>query len=1100
MRRRCSLYVTFILLLLFSSGCGSAIIATVAALQNINPQKAEPKPDAVNTPPIVVISPITGTLSGDIEISYTLSDQQSNPADIRVRYSTDFGITWLPQERAKNATEADSNEKSEGVTNLTTSPAGVLHYFIWKSRTDLGSGTFLNVRIQITPSDEDAGSPVSTVEFAVDNNPPTVEILPISGTFGNRVVINYYLIDAASNTASISIKYSTNTGETWLPEEDNITEITGAPSEGIDGIATSPIGVLHTFVWNSRADIGDGIQQNVKIQITPSDLYTGSPAETDEFTIDTTPPTVEIVPITGIHEGNVNITYILRDEAGDPAAIFIEYSKDSGTNWFEATESNASGLSEGTVGLSTSQAGTLHLFVWDSSTETDLPGEWNDNVYIRITPEDNTQGLSVTSTKFTVDNNTPPSIIITDVVGVHSGEIPINYTLFDSESNLCSVEVFFQIKDETTLRTATRVSGCNISNLSASSEGVEHTFNWDSIKDMGSASNVYVTIHIFPSDYEKGAGVVSIEFLVDNSAEHIIEFLTISGEQKRNIPVFYRIFNDGNKPANIQVKYSTGTGSWTEAAEATGSVSEGTTNLSSSPDGILHVFVWDSAADIGAIYTEKAQIKIIPENSNGFTSAQFTVGNNSAPYVLIDTPTTTQWGNVNITYRLVDDDSTCSISVLFSDNGGVNFSPATKAAGGDELTNLSTGIGIVHSFSWNSRQDIGTTSQNDICIKIVPKDSFRDGIAGITEQFSVDNANWSVPEVIAVTIGQSRVPSITVDSAGTVHVVWEDNSSGTKEIFYSKYEAAHWSLVTNISGTIGSDALQPYIAAAPSNNLCVIWQDKNDNTTKYDIYCSKFDKSTSTWSAPVAVYSDQTRSAGVPKIIFSKTTPLTLHAVYRRENDDTDIMTKRSYDGGMTWSYEAEISNDATDSTFPSIVIGPQGVLHVVWHDPITPSYIYYKSSSNGTEWGSRIPVSNAPINAAFSYPSISVGSDNKRHVVWDDNSTGNLEIFYSSSPDDTSWSEPVNLSGTSGKSEYPCLVMDSSGTFHLIYSDNTTGNQIWHRKSSDGGNLWSVAENVSDTLGNSENPRMVIGEDDTLHVVWQDNTTVNYEIYYSRK
>jgi glucose/arabinose dehydrogenase len=65
-----------------------------------------------------------------------------------------------------------------------------------------------------------------------------------------------------------------------------------------------------------------------------------------------------------------------------------------------------------------------------------------------------------------------------------------------------------------------------------------------------------------------------------------------------------------------------------------------------------------------------------------------------------------------------------------------------------------------------------------------------------------------------------------------------------------------------------------------------------------------------------------------------------------------------------------------------------------------------------------------------------------------------------------------------------------------LVWKDNSTGNdEIYLRKSSDGGITFGNATNISDNVGNSQSPQIQALGNITF-VVWQDNSTGNDEIY----
>ena len=228
-------------------------------------------------PSATVVTP-TGTQSGTIAISYTLTDATSSNCNILAQYNTDGGMgSWW------NCTPATGWAEEE---NLTSSPTGVAHTFQWDSFDDVNNinGAYSNDMVfRITPSTTGlTGAPADTQPFTVDNAAsalPSAAITKPTGTQAGDVAISYMLTDASSETCSISANYSVNGGP-WLPATP------GSGGDGISGLTSSPGGTTHTFIWNSANDIAGVSSGDVQFRITPSATGgTGSPATTAPFTV-----------------------------------------------------------------------------------------------------------------------------------------------------------------------------------------------------------------------------------------------------------------------------------------------------------------------------------------------------------------------------------------------------------------------------------------------------------------------------------------------------------------------------------------------------------------------------------------------------------------------------------------------------------------------------------------------------------------------------------------------------------------------------------------------------------------------------------------------
>ena len=145
------------------------------------------------------------------------------------------------------------------------------------------------------------------------------------------------------------------------------------------------------------------------------------------------------------------------------------------------------------------------------------------------------------------------------------------------------------------------------------------------------------------------------------------------------------------------------------------------------------------------------------------------------------------------------------------------------------------------------------------------------------------------------------------------------------------------------------------------------------------------------------------------------------------------------------------------------------------------------KSSDGGITFGNATNLSDNVGNSQS--PQIQA-LGNITFVVWQDNSTGNDEIYLRKSSDGgITFGNATNLSDNVGNSQSPQIQALGNITF-VVWQDNSTGNdEIYLRKSSDGGITFGNATNLSDNVGNSQSPQIQALGNITF-VVWQDNRT----------
>ena len=167
----------------------------------------------------------------------------------------------------------------------------------------------------------------------------------------------------------------------------------------------------------------------------------------------------------------------------------------------------------------------------------------------------------------------------------------------------------------------------------------------------------------------------------------------------------------------------------------------------------------------------------------------------------------------------------------------------------------------------------------------------------------------------------------------------------------------------------------------------------------------------------------------------------------------------------------------------------------VVWQDNSNGNNeIYLRvSTDGGNTFGNTTNLSNNTGNSEF--PKIdSVGK--KIIIVWQDNSTGNNEIYLRKSKNaGATFSSKIILSNNTGNSEFPQIDTIGNKTL-VVWQDNSNGNnEIYLRVSTDGGNTFGNTTNLSNNTGNSEFPKIdSVGK--KIIIVWQDNSTGNNEIY----
>ncbi len=206
----------------------------------------------------------------------------------------------------------------------------------------------------------------------------------------------------------------------------------------------------------------------------------------------------------------------------------------------------------------------------------------------------------------------------------------------------------------------------------------------------------------------------------------------------------------------------------------------------------------------------------------------------------------------------------------------------------------------------------------------------------------------------------------------------------------------------------------------------------------------------------------------------------------------------------MTWSQVVNIYKYPGFSEPPAIAIDSSGNLNVVcWNNTSGNDDIYFvRSTDDGTSWSEAVNISKNPGYSRR--PAIAVDASGNINVVWRDDTSGNIDIYFSRSTNDgVSWSNAVNLSKNSGISDSPDIAVDSAGNINVVWDENTSGNiDVYFSRSTNDGVSWSQTVNISNSWRGSELARIAVDVAGNINVVWCEYTPQfggSIEIYFSR-
>jgi hypothetical protein len=319
--------------------------------------------------------------------------------------------------------------------------------------------------------------------------------------------------------------------------------------------------------------------------------------------------------------------------------------------------------------------------------------------------------------------------------------------------------------------------------------------------------------------------------------------------------------------------------------------------------------------------------------------------------------------------------------------------------------------------------------------------------------------------------GSSNRPALAVDLEGAIYSVWWDNSSGDREIYVRRWNGSAWNEVGSGSASGGGisnnsgDSHHPSVAIAPDGTPYIAWWDETSGDA--EIYVRRWNGSS--WE-----------------------------------------------EVGNGSATGAGISNNSGGSHNPVIAVAPNGMPYVTWYDDSGGNFEIYVRRWSGTDWeevgtGSASGGGISGNSGESFNSSILITTDGTPYVSWYDGSNGDYEI-YVRHWSGGSWDEVGagsasggGISDNSGHSRNPSLAVapggvvyisweDTSGTnreIYVLYWSGSNWNEVGTGSASGGG--------ISNSSGESYNPSMIVAQDNTPYIAWDDDSNGNFETYVRR-
>lgn len=246
---------------------------------------------------------------------------------------------------------------------------------------------------------------------------------------------------------------------------------------------------------------------------------------------------------------------------------------------------------------------------------------------------------------------------------------------------------------------------------------------------------------------------------------------------------------------------------------------------------------------------------------------------------------------------------------------------------------------------------------------------------------------------------------------------------------------------------------------------------------------------------------------------------------FNTSNQSKGIYVARSNDGGLSFNHVAKVNDNISWGEQPSIAIGDDDKIHVVWMDwrndadlkwvsgggidGVNNADMYYANSTDGGQlFNPNVRVDDdGGTSSAWTSTSrrmVAVDSLGGIHVVWTDTREGFPTIYYANSTDGgISFRKNIKVPHVDSNAFDTSIAIDADDDIFVSWFDDrnvTTKSDIYLARSTDSGVTFDGDSRVNDDFTNWDQIRPVVAtHQDFVSVIWQDMRTGGSAAYFSK-
>lgn len=346
----------------------------------------------------------------------------------------------------------------------------------------------------------------------------------------------------------------------------------------------------------------------------------------------------------------------------------------------------------------------------------------------------------------------------------------------------------------------------------------------------------------------------------------------------------------------------------------------------------------------------------------------------------------------------------------------------------------------------------------------------RNGDSDVFFAKSVDGGATFGPNVrVNDDTGQSRQykPSLGLDAAGSIYMIWRDDRRGHADIFFARSEDGGKSFSKNLllnDDTGWAYQGNPSIGVSPEGLVYAAWSD--DRNENGDIYFTVSRDRGRSFGRNLRLNDDTGKSVQSHPTVSAGAGGLVVVAWEDFRNGRSEVYLARSKDAGKTFEPNRRVLSGAegTVQVSPSIAVDPHGRIAVAWAQfrpqtgPVDPP----DAAKGETLWWEKVRQGDADIELAVStdggvhfsspmqvnddrssrpqaFPSVAFDPRGGIDLAWEDFRNGQADIYFAQIGPGLASLRPnqkVNDDTARALHYHPSLAVDGEGKAYLLWTD----------------------------------------------------------------